>query len=78
MPARYCSLSQQGHLQPHSKSRAWQLSTLLLNALQYYGLEKVLLLGMIMLESLATLHINIDTSQKSFLKITKNNLDNLV
>ena len=45
MPARYCSLSQQGHLQPHSKSRAWQLSTLLLNALQYYGLEKVLLLG---------------------------------
>ena len=72
MPARYCSLSQQGHLQPHSKSRAWQLSsTLLLNALQYYGLEKVLLLGMIMLESLATLHVNIATSQKSFLKITK-------
>ena len=66
MPARYCSLSQQGHLQPLSKSRAWQLSTLLLNALQYYGLEKVLLLGMIMLESLATLHVNIATSQKSF------------
>ena len=22
MPSRYCSLSQQGHLQPHSKSRA--------------------------------------------------------
>ena len=71
MPARYCSLSQQGHLQPHSKSRAWQLSTLLLNALQYYGLEKVLLLGMIMLESLTTLHVNIATSQKNFLKITK-------
>ena len=70
MPARYCSLSQQGHLQPHSKSRAWQLSTLLLNALQYYGLEKVLLLGMNMLESLATLHVP-PTSQKSFLKITK-------
>ena len=66
MPARYCSLSQQGHLQPHSKSRAWQLSTLLLNALQYYGLEKVLLLGMIMLESLVTLHVNIATSQKVF------------
>ena len=24
---RNCSLSQHGHLQPHSKSKAWQLST---------------------------------------------------
>ena len=30
MLTRYCSLSQQGHLQPHSKSKAWQLSTQLL------------------------------------------------
>ena len=27
MPTRYWSLSQHGHLQPHSKSKAWQLST---------------------------------------------------
>ena len=27
MLTRYWSLSQQGHLQPHSKSKAWQLST---------------------------------------------------
>ena len=27
MLTRYRSLSQQGHLQPHSKSKAWQLST---------------------------------------------------
>ena len=26
MLTRYWSLSQQGHLQPHSKSKAWQLS----------------------------------------------------
>ena len=25
--SRYWSLSQQGHLQPYSKSKAWQLST---------------------------------------------------
>ena len=25
MLTRYCSLSQQGHLQPHSKSKAWKL-----------------------------------------------------
>ena len=29
----YWSLSQQGHLQPHSKSKAWQLSTQLYNGL---------------------------------------------
>ena len=27
MLTRYWSLSQQGHFQPHSKSKAWQLST---------------------------------------------------
>ena len=27
LDTRYWSLSQQGHLQPHSKSKAWQLST---------------------------------------------------
>ena len=31
--ARYWSLSQQGRLQPHSKPKAWQLSTQLKNGL---------------------------------------------
>ena len=31
MLTRYWSLLQQGHLQPHSKSKAWQLSTQLYN-----------------------------------------------
>ena len=33
MLTRYWSLSQQGHLQPHSKSKAWQLSIQLLDGL---------------------------------------------
>ena len=33
MLTSYWSLLQQGHLQPHSKSKAWQLSTQLYNGL---------------------------------------------
>ena len=33
MLTRYWSLSKQGHLQPHSKSKTWQLSTQLKNGL---------------------------------------------
>ena len=33
MPTTYWSLSQQGHLQPYSKSKAWQLSTQLWSGL---------------------------------------------
>ena len=40
MPTRVWSLSQQGHLQPHSKSKAWQLSTQLLNGLLKQLLER--------------------------------------